>query len=400
MPLFPLVVGAGRGFLPEALTIWGWSLFTLAAFASVLAVRARLPAWKRARVYARLPADASCQVERVDGKQRCWVEVSGAAGTVRLERNAGSWSAPAGWEPVQSGDSAFSTWIRSFGYPLHVHALLDADTRAAVVAAFEPWGRVVDGAVQLGLLDESAPHIEERVATARALAARLTLPRDLAGRLADITRGDPDAQVRRIAFAELCAYAPDHAAEIAPSLLGNRDPLLLVVAARLAGAAGLAVLATLRRHPADEVRIAALRATATLPDAVPLLVAHLDTWGDPTLVARCLAGTNAQAEPTLLRLLMEPDPATVHAAVDALGAVGTVVAVPILRALDMDPAREAARSIQGRLVGAQAGRLALADNDGGELSLASSGGELSMPELGPGRGSEGRGQRDVPVRQG
>ena len=82
--------------------------------------------------------------------------------------------------------------------------------------------------------------------------------------------------------------------------------------------------------------------------------------------------------------MARPD-ATVRIAVaHALGALGSVRAVPVLRELEADggdvlrAAREAVAAIQSRLGGASAGQLALAEPDGGHLALADGDGRVTL----------------------
>jgi hypothetical protein len=157
--------------------------------------------------------------------------------------------------------------VVAFGDPLRLRALLDAETRALVIACIAPWGSVEAGAVRAGLSGSDAGYVAGRVDMARRVAARLDpVPTaDASDRLAHIALLDPVADVRRFALLALATVAtPEALLPVASRLLLDPDPLVRVFACRYAGPPGAARLPTFRRHRVAPNDVAIDRAIARI----------------------------------------------------------------------------------------------------------------------------------------
>ena len=339
-----------------------------------------------------------------------------------------------GAPPVETGDEPFDQALYVRGQPLVVRALLDAETRALSLAALcgRALGRDATVAVAGGLLiaeldgewSEDTPRLVEGVRGVVALAHRLEESDAEEERLSKVARNDPLPRVRQLALEALVDAAPAHDAteRALRRACDDPDPALRLRAALLSGGKGarraLHALAA-RRDVPDEVSaaavdelggqlslddlrailasaphgrpktdVAAVRALARGGRAVVApLVAALPRFDDDVAVAAVeVLGEIAEpaAEDALIAAAARQDAAVRMAVARALGRLGSVRAVPVLRELEADggtvlrAAREAVAAIQSRLGGASAGQLALAESDGGHLALADGDGRITL----------------------
>lgn len=335
---------------------------------------------------------------------------------------------------VETGDEAFDEAIHVRGVPATARALLDAETRAQVIAAVcgRPLGRdaivsVADGALtgELGgEWSEDAGQLAVGVRVLLALALRLRETDTELERLAQVARVDRVRRVRVLALEALVDAAPGHAVTETALRRGcvDRDPEVRFRAALLAdGNAGRQALHALAADHAvpDELSAAAVEELgaslssdvlrdiiASAPRGRPktdLAAVRALAKGGPGVAAAIVAAfprfeddaaataagvlqaiAARDAEDALLAAAARPGPAVRVAVARALGALGSVRAVPVLRELEGDggavlrAAREAVVAIQSRLHGASSGQVALADGGAGELSLADADGRVSL----------------------
>lgn len=264
---------------------------------------------------------------------------------------------------------------------------------------------MVDVPKGLGSGEELADLVTEAV----ALAQRLVFDTErVPARLAHIVRNDPVPGVRARMLAALAHAFPSdpRTEETLRAALGDPDE-----GVRLAAALGLddrlpEALQELLARPGEEDDPAVAWAIAFLPGRFPagrirtVLRAAARHPGAIVRAAglRALAASGDEScEAAALGALGNPEEPVVLAAVEALGAAGTVAAVPLLRALAEGGGTfefglrravgEAIAKIKSRLDGAAAGQVSLASSGGaggGELSLAGdpadAGGRVSLPE--------------------
>ncbi len=219
----------------------------------------------------------------------------------------------------------------------------------------------------------------------------------------------PEDRVRALRW-----LAGKHAAEagiedIARAAIADPNPQVRIAGARALGAEGASTLhaIVLDRGSPERDRSDALSALAEVVDAerlAPLLVDGLDSSAPSELrrravalvgerrlvqflpelerlaersgaqssceIAAALARLGSGAEPTLLRLLLDPAEAVCLAAIQSLSAVGTAASVESLHGVGdrsrasraiHDAARDAVAAIQSRIEGAEAGQLSVAD---------------------------------------
>lgn len=237
---------------------------------------------------------------------------------------------------LEIGDADFDRALVVEGAPFLARALLDTETRVALVDLAAARGAFAETelvSLTNGLLVARCHHGEpparvtrlaESLRALATLGERLTPPALPEERLAGILAKEPFPVVRLRALQLLVADRPDHAATLG------------AVRAALA-------------DPDDRVRMTAALAAGEAGDAV----------------LRAM-------EPSLLPALGHEDATVREAAARALGRVGSVAAVPALRAAEAvigGAAREAIASVQSRIIGADHGQLALAQA-AGEVSLA------------------------------
>ncbi|HYH46620.1 MAG TPA: HEAT repeat domain-containing protein [Thermoanaerobaculia bacterium] len=317
---------------------------------------------------------------------------------------------------VETGDRKFDRDFHVQGPAALTLALLDAATRKRVAsllhgtipgrAGAAVWASVVQGVLEVELWDNTPDADGARLASALkaalVVARRLTAPADIAGRLAENFRQEPEAGVRLRRLLTLIREYPEHPAtrQALFTARKDRDDEVCLRAGLALGDEGLDTLHILAEDPASRDASAA-GAIAALGDRLPAhKVKHILTQalrarrketaraclallGDPGRAGR------VQPETLLLLGLQDADADVAQAAARALGQVGTIDAVEPLRehATTLLPtelraaARQAIAEIQARLTGAEAGQLTLAGGEAGALSLAGeSGGGLSLAE--------------------
>jgi hypothetical protein len=289
------------------------------------------------------------------------------------------------------GDDAFDDAIAVYAEPLLAHALLDCETRQALVAlvrdvedarvsggqlvmtsGFEP---IATRAARLGALLCAALSVCERLIPSGALEALV------AGNLTT----EPHVETRRRALAVLLSERPEDPATRAAvgHALDDADESVRLAAALASGAEGHAVLRAIASDVSSPEE-SAVRALAKLGASLnggqvaQVLEGALAADREKVVMA-CLQSpalaTMPDAERLLIGLLAHPASTVCYASAAALGRVGTVAAVVALRAAESEDrirgatVREAVASIQSRLIGADRGQLAVAP-DAGELSLA------------------------------
>jgi len=301
---------------------------------------------------------------------------------------------------VLTGDEAFDQAVRITGPPDLVMALLDHETRAEVSRALGEGVRLREGQLYLvvpGRLGTVAS-VVDRVRRLLSLARRLVPPPDLVPPLARTALGDPVSAVRERALTMLADRHRDRpeTLDALRRALDDQVPSVCLVAAAALGEEGRPTLLELVDEPGTPLELAARAATALgvalpLQAAIRLLDRFLDA-GEIELATRVVtalgATGDARAADPLVKVLEHPSVELCIAAADALELVGTVTAVPALRAAAERHAGNrrlrqavavAVASIQGRTTGAMPGQLSLSGGTAGDLSLADGDrGDLSL----------------------
>jgi hypothetical protein len=274
-----------------------------------------------------------------------------------------------GVRDVVTGDSDFDRKLFVQGAPVPVFAILDADTRQALLRLARRWHLHLK-AGQLSIERRLSPTgVGGLVRAARELAA---VSGALAGRVAPFGRlehnalNDPQPNVRLNNIDILARDRRQRAAVLREALLDPSEKVRVRAAVWL-GVEGRETLLDLLNSPTLEPESAA--------EAIRSLGAHLP---------------EARGLELLGRALDEDRRSVARAAAESLGHAGTTSAVPALRAvIDDHPldfalrraANEAIARIQSRLEGAEAGQLSVAEAEAGELSLSdSAAGRLSLDQ--------------------
>jgi HEAT repeat protein len=319
-----------------------------------------------------------------------------------------------GEREIEIGDPAFDEEYYVQGQAPLALAILDAETRRGLAGLLR--GRVTvagretveigpslsDGILEVRIKESGFSGNRERVPQILAgvldVARRLVAPADVAARLAENLRVEPEPGARLrtlltlarefhghpVTREALLAARADSSAEVrlrAASYLGEegRETLLALVEG-----AGTDDSCAARAVAALGSGLAGERAEAALRRA-------LGGAGRPQTAQACLEALallgRAEAEGLILLALRSEDDAVARAAARAIGKVGTVVAVAALREAAerggemRRAARQAIAEIQGRLTGAEPGQLSLAGGEAGALSLADGEpGRLSLAE--------------------
>jgi HEAT repeat protein len=383
-----------------------------------------------------------------------WLVLAGDSGiTLRPEtRELRAWKA-LGNSEIQIGDPAFDDEFYIEGGRTEVlRAVLDVETRAALRELFkgplQPSRglgslsvavRIVQGELLVQLRDADyvgqPARLVEAVKELLEVAARLDQPPDLAARIAENTRREPEWRVRLENVSLLAEKFPHHAAtrEALEAARSDPRPEVRLAAALASGEDGPATLleiaslrswdeacvarsiALLGKHitpgNAEEVLSHALRSRqlktiraclrclgqAGGPKAIKALAKVLIVEGDELAAAAAEAlgaSGHPAAEAPLLEALARGRSVDVRvAAAAALGHVGSAAAVLPLKELgarggadasERRAARQAIAEIPSRLYGASPGQLSLAEEDAGALSLAGDdpAGRVSLAEEG------------------
>jgi HEAT repeat protein len=361
--------------------------------------------------------------------------------TMRAEGVSSSIEKAFGEKEFEIGDEHFDAAAYLQGAPTLIRAIFDAETRRATAAFLGGRVRVgTPGAgeqtlaVRTSLSDsELRVEIRERlfmslrsvlpavVREAVGLGQRLARPDDLAGRLADNTRREPVAAVRLANVQVLAREFATHprTRETLLAALQDDSQAVRLEAAIALGPDGREALAGLAIRDETPDRIASraiLALGADFPPAQALARLQHALQADRPAVARAcigiigpigspegtgalagvLAGANAElavaaaqalgagtgadaaAERALVEALGHESSAVRVAAADALGRIGTPLAVVPLRncgggrIFEGDvgrAARQAIAAIQARVTGASPGQLSLAAGEAGQISL-------------------------------
>jgi HEAT repeat protein len=235
---------------------------------------------------------------------------------------------------------------------------------------------------------------------AQRLAARIDVPSELA----KSARTDSVAGVRLLCVRTLLREYSHHASSFHPLLreaAGDEDAEVRMEAAAALGDEGVDVLQALVEDGSVEDGLSA-RAAEALGNRMPADLARAtlrqelaaSSGRHRMATARaCASALGLRGEPQdedlLLRALTErPDEALRLSSARALGAVGSVRAVPSLAELSRSDSaalrgagREAIAAIQSRVQGATPGQLSLGTVASGQVSLADSvAGRLSDPD--------------------
>jgi HEAT repeat protein len=354
-----------------------------------------------------------------------WLVVTGDSGiTLRPETGESKASKALEISEIQIGDPAFDDEIYLEGGRTEVlRAVLDVETRAALRELFKRVAvRILNGELQVQLRDAEyvgrPARLVEAVIALLRVAARLDRPPDVAARIAQNTRREPEWRVRLENVSLLADKFPHHVAtrkalgaargdarqevRLAAALaLGEDGPATLLEIASLRSGDEACVartIAFLVKHlspeNAEEILDHALRSRqlktiraclralgqAGGPRAIKALAKVLVVEGGEVAAAAAEAlGASGQpaAEAPLLEALARDSVDVRVAAATALGQVGSAAAVLPLKELgargdasERRAARQAIAEIQYRAHGASPGQLSLAEGDAGALSLA------------------------------
>ncbi len=387
LPLLPLLLG-----LAAALALVNQAL----AFRR--AVRAcRLTAGRFASTASGTLSGLPVEVTREPRRGRVLVSVSGLPAGVRLSPEGPGLAVGKALfggliEDHKVGDPAFDAAFIVGGDRHRVFSVLDAESRrlalraAALVDALTLEDGVLSGTLRA--------RVVSRGALAEALEALLPLAAAL--RSGEHSQGlfqrafeDPAAGVRYQCLRLVLETAGGELRERAiQQALIHRQPDLRYLAAWAAGDRAWPVMLELaggHRYP-SALRAAAMAQLPEGPPAEDLAEVVRGALGrpDPTLVAAAarlaarLPPGDGALEELLLGVLARRGDETRAAAVEGLAAAGTARSVAPLLALAEEvgaprglrqAARAAARAIQARLTGAEAGALSLSEVAGGALSL-------------------------------
>ena len=307
---------------------------------------------------------------------------------------------------VETGHLGFDRQIYVQANTNHVRALLDASTRDSMLELLRGPLRgggelVVDGgelrvvvpAGGYALLADAVPFITR---VAQRLAARI----DVASELAKSARTDSVSGVRLMCLRTLLREHANHANPVLRDAVGDKDAEVRLEAATALGPDGVPVLQALVADASVEDAVGA-RAAEALGDGMPADVARATLRQELAAsssrhrlatACACASALGLRGEPQdedlLLQALPEGrDEELRLAAARALGAVGSVRAVPSLADMDSSDSaalrragREAIAAIQSRLQGATPGQLSLGTVESGQVALADDvAGRLSDP---------------------
>jgi HEAT repeat protein len=346
---------------------------------------------------------------------------------LELRRESGNWvDKLARGHDLLTGDEDFDRQILVRGDPGFVHALLNAETRLAVLKEIlANRTRIESGSVVRNLtgMPKTNGVLEDAVRDVVRLAKHLVVElRDVPALLAAQALGDPLAEVRRTALDTLLARFGDYprAGETARAALEDRSRAVRLRAAVFLGEDGQGTLMEIAERPDVDEPLAA-QAFAHLTSALPRhrILELIDTvlpraraaaklvaiealvrlggeaavtrleplLGDASADAAAAAARglgqlgDATAEPALIRALASDRNDVGAATAEALGRLGSRTAIAPLRAATARSAsssqvRAAARTamakIQARIVGGAPGQVSLAQDEDaqGRVSLA------------------------------
>jgi hypothetical protein len=335
-----------------------------------------VPWWKWPRAVVRPAGDLSVHITRphlLAPTRPLRISVSGlpnGIGTgveIKIESVGHKLAEALGAEDVATGDADFDRRLLLIGPNSIVLAALDADTRRVLLHLAKRWNlRIADDQLQIETRRPVVSHrrLLRAVQDVTDLARRAASRGPLMERLCDNALHDPIPEVR-INNLEALARDKKRSPEVLRAALSDPSEKVRLRAALWLGTEGRPVLLALATSAATSDECAAeairgLREALSEAKALALLESALSRRRHPV----------------------------VPAALEALGLVGSVAAVPPLRAvIESHPldfamkraADEAIARIQSRLEGAEAGQLAVAEGDAGQLTLAdSAAGRLSL----------------------
>ncbi len=348
-----------------------------------------------------------------------------------------------GGHKIEIGDGPFDAEFYISGQIPLLFALLDQETRNLLirVSALSQTPEVVYGELRVTTADH---RIAGLLPLLLDLGRRFAQPLDIAQRLAENARRDPDAEVRLRTVLVLAREFPGAPAALAAlrTACADASPRVRLWAAKELGVEGHEILLELaenaeddlisaqavsllgqdlpiertrtlllqalrrRRHRTARVCLETLGRSTAVEDLDILVEVMAREQGDLAPVAATSLGAigSPAAEPPLIRALQSEDLDLQTAAANALARLGTVAAVPPLKEVadrsaqepDLFKAtRQAIASIQSRLPGASPGQLSLASTEAGQLSLAQiEAGQLSLPAEESGQLSLSDGEED------
>jgi hypothetical protein len=293
-----------------------------------------------------------------------------------------------GFQEIELGDKHFDDRVHVQGTPATVHALLDADMRAAVlellVGVVRPehassalgTGEIRGGDLWADLPDRPrgsrVPRLAQALTSLLVLAQKLEPPADLAARIAENTLREPEWRVRVRNLQLLAADYPQHGATreaLRQACQDEREKVQLEAATALHDDVGRRTLLEIAsREWSDD--FCAARAVTLLGSRLPAeqaqgILAHALRTGRSGTVLACLETLGRLRDPaslsSLARVLAVESGALAVAAAKALGASRAAAAEqPLLKALarGSSESRAAAAEALGR-VGSAAAVLAL-----------------------------------------
>ena len=334
---------------------------------------------------------------------RLRITVSGVAGglSLRTEGLATRVQKRLGFDrEIQTGHDGFDADFLIVSDGAVAHAVLDADTRGALRRLFGAHDPITLAAGTLSVdfarnTTLNAVDLEQIL----DLAQRLVEPDDVGARIARNALEDRVDGVRRRCLLALLEGYGGHAAtrDTVRRACADASEDVRLEAALASGEEGLPVLRALASSGESEACAArAIRALgARLDEAetrrllergldrrrLAVTIACIEALGEPG------RGSAAVEELLIGRCLGDADQGVRSAAAVALGRTGTVAAVLPLQAAARETGgalgramQDAAREIQSRLLGAERGQLTVSSAEGGTVTLAAEGGELSPPE--------------------
>jgi hypothetical protein len=321
-----------------------------------------------------------------------------------------------GEREIEIGDPAFDDEYYVQGQAPLALAILEPETRRRLagllrgqvaVEGREPVevdATLADGVLEVRVKESgfsgSREHVPVILAGALDVARLLVSPKDVAARIAENVRREPEPGARLRAVLTLAREFSPHPATRATLLAAREDASeeVRLRAAMFLGEEGRETLLDLVARTGTDDACAA-RAIEALGERLPEGLAEatlrraLGGAGRPLTAQACLQALGRLARPDAEGLLLEAlhseDLPVSVAAARALGRAGAVTAVaPLREAAERGgdlrrAARQAIAGIQARLAGAEPGQLSLAGGEAGALSLADGEpGRLSLADEG------------------
>jgi hypothetical protein len=277
---------------------------------------------------------------------------------------------------VEIGSARFDERYVVKGEPRALFAMLDVEARERFTKALDEGWVFQDGAwvfEDFGLMTGEVVVSRVRAGVELAGWLRERAAFDVLPSVIERIRFDPEPEVRRNALSALIADGGAQAVEVGALLddLGrDEDPQMRLLVAKARRDADTLTALALDAELKTMTRVEALGLLATLEDERLLVTASAVLGESGTEAELRIAAVDMarwlgpRAEGMVITALRDPEKRVCEAAVRALGVVGTVEAVPALRALNGSGelerlAKEAVVAIQSR-IGVEGGGLALA----------------------------------------